>query len=96
MRAADASRPAGAVSCRPGVAFEFSCGRVSTAPLLARPASPTQNLLDAWLSLWQWVFQPAIGVLMLGAVRHSTLQCSCVLPLGNFTVRARAGRGETS
>lgn len=27
-----------------------------------------QNLLDAWLGLWQWVFQPAIGVLMLGAV----------------------------
>ena len=28
-----------------------------------------QGILDAWLSLWQWVFQPAIGVLMLGAVR---------------------------
>lgn len=28
-----------------------------------------QGVLDAWLSLWQWVFQPAIGVLMLGAVR---------------------------
>jgi len=28
-----------------------------------------QDVLDAWLSLWQWVFQPAIGVLMLGAVR---------------------------
>ena len=27
-----------------------------------------QALLDAWFSLWQWVFQPAIGVLMLGAV----------------------------
>lgn len=27
-----------------------------------------QALLDTWLSLWQWVFQPAIGVLMLGAV----------------------------
>ena len=27
-----------------------------------------QALLDAWYPLWQWVFQPAIGVLMLGAV----------------------------
>lgn len=27
-----------------------------------------QHLLDTWLSLWQWVFQPAIGVLMLGAL----------------------------
>lgn len=27
-----------------------------------------QALLDAWFPLWQWVFQPAIGVLMLGAV----------------------------
>jgi hypothetical protein len=32
-----------------------------------------QGVLDAWLSLWQWVFQPAIGVLMLGAVRASLL-----------------------
>lgn len=29
-----------------------------------------QALLDLWLQLWQWVFQPAIGVLMLGAVRN--------------------------
>ena len=27
-------------------------------------------LLDTWLGLWQWVFQPAIGVLMLGAVSY--------------------------
>jgi hypothetical protein len=32
-----------------------------------------QDVLDAWLSLWQWVFQPAIGVLMLGAVRVECL-----------------------
>lgn len=32
-----------------------------------------QHLLDTWLSLWQWVFQPAIGVLMLGAV-----SCGCL------------------
>jgi hypothetical protein len=25
-------------------------------------------VLDTWLLLWQWVFQPAIGVLMLGTV----------------------------
>ena len=28
-----------------------------------------QALLDAWFPLWPLVFQPAIGVLMLGAVR---------------------------
>lgn len=27
-----------------------------------------QKLLDAWYPLWNLVFQPAIGVLMLGAV----------------------------
>ncbi|CAL5228310.1 g11416 [Coccomyxa viridis] len=25
-------------------------------------------LIDAWFPLWQWVFQPAIGTLMLGAL----------------------------
>ena len=34
-----------------------------------------QALLDAWFLLWQWVFQPAIGVLMLGAVSPT---CPCV------------------
>jgi hypothetical protein len=38
--------------------------------LVARSALHTTAVLDAWLSLWQWVFQPAIGVLMLGAVRR--------------------------
>lgn len=32
------------------------------------PAPRPQAVLDAWYSLWQWVFQPALGVLMLGAV----------------------------
>ena len=27
-----------------------------------------QALIDAWFPLWQWVFQPAIGTLMLGAL----------------------------
>ena len=27
-----------------------------------------QKLLDAWYPLWTLVFQPALGVLMLGAV----------------------------
>lgn len=29
-----------------------------------------QRLLDTWFFLWPLVFQPALGVLMLGAVRH--------------------------
>ena len=28
----------------------------------------SSKLLDAWYPLWQWVFQPALGVLMLGAL----------------------------
>lgn len=28
-----------------------------------------QVILDAWLIYWPFIFQPAIGVLMLGAVR---------------------------
>lgn len=42
----------------PATAVSDSC--YATAPL--------QGLLDSWLGLWQLVFQPAIGVLMLGAV----------------------------
>ncbi|PSC75919.1 hypothetical protein C2E20_1148 [Micractinium conductrix] len=38
------------------------------AGLAERSTLQSTNLLDAWLSLWQWVFQPAIGVLMLGAL----------------------------
>ncbi len=33
-----------------------------------KSATGATGLLDAWLALWQWVFQPAIGVLMLGAL----------------------------
>ncbi|KAI7835666.1 hypothetical protein COHA_010405 [Chlorella ohadii] len=38
------------------------------AALAERSALQSTRLLDTWLSLWQWVFQPAIGVLMLGAL----------------------------
>ncbi|KAI3426892.1 hypothetical protein D9Q98_006836 [Chlorella vulgaris] len=38
------------------------------AGLAERSALQSTHLLDTWLSLWQWVFQPAIGVLMLGAL----------------------------
>lgn len=37
-----------------------------------------QALLDAWFPLWPLVFQPAIGVLMLGAVRPFLCHFSCV------------------
>eukprot|EP00889_Picochlorum_renovo_P001108 jgi/Picre1/28138/NNA_003544.t1 len=33
-----------------------------------KSSSGNTGILDAWLGLWQWVFQPAIGVLMLGAI----------------------------
>ncbi len=33
-----------------------------------KSATGVTGVLDAWLALWQWVFQPAIGVLMLGAL----------------------------
>jgi hypothetical protein len=33
-----------------------------------KSATGVTSVLDAWLALWQWVFQPAIGVLMLGAL----------------------------
>lgn len=42
-----------------------------------------QGILDAWLGLWQWVFQPAIGVLMLGAVRASVSVCDFILIILN-------------
>jgi hypothetical protein len=32
-------------------------------------------LLDFWLLCWQWVFQPAIGLLMLGSVSHYCCVC---------------------
>ncbi len=33
-----------------------------------RAAIGSQRLLDAWFPLWPLLFQPAIGVLMLGAL----------------------------
>lgn len=36
--------------------------------LIEKATVGSSNLVDAWLPLWQWVFQPAIGVLMLGAL----------------------------
>lgn len=41
--------------------------------LIERSALQSTFLLDTWLFLWQWLFQPAIGVLMLGAVRGNIL-----------------------
>jgi len=38
-----------------------------------------QALLDAWFPLWPLVFQPALGVLMLGAVRSPSLQTPFLL-----------------
>lgn len=35
---------------------------------LVQQSTGSSALLDSWYSLWQWVFQPAIGVLMLGAL----------------------------
>ena len=39
--------------------------------LAAKTVADSTVLLDTWLQLWQWVFQPAIGVLMLGSVSGS-------------------------
>ncbi|GAB4818683.1 hypothetical protein N2152v2_005729 [Parachlorella kessleri] len=38
------------------------------AGLAQRTVTQSTGLLDSWYSLWQWVFQPALGVLMLGAI----------------------------
>jgi hypothetical protein len=38
------------------------------AGLGEKVALQSSTLLDAWYPLWPWVFQPALGVLMLGAV----------------------------
>lgn len=38
------------------------------AGLVERSAFKSSHLVDIWLSLWQWLWQPAIGVLMLGAL----------------------------
>ncbi len=41
--------------------------------LFSKLSSPMwlQRLLNVWFPLWQLVFQPAIGTLMLGAVSHA-------------------------
>jgi hypothetical protein len=36
--------------------------------LLEKATVQSSNLVDAWLPLWPLVFQPAIGVLMAGAL----------------------------
>lgn len=38
------------------------------AGLVEKATLQSSSLIDAWLPLWQWVFQPAIGVLMAGAL----------------------------
>jgi hypothetical protein len=45
----------------------FALGWLGTGVGL-KAATGVTGVLDAWLALWQWVFQPAIGVLMLGAL----------------------------
>ena len=39
----------------------------------AQTLGKSTGLLDAWYSLWQVVFQPALGVLMLGALASGLL-----------------------
>eukprot|EP00892_Ulva_mutabilis_P012548 jgi/Ulvmu1/9666/UM055_0003.1 len=39
----------------------------------AQTLGKSTGLLDAWYSLWQLVFQPALGVLMLGALASGLL-----------------------
>ena len=40
-----------------------------------------QNLLDSWYPLWTLLFQPALGVLMLGAVGCASLHPSVLTTL---------------
>ena len=61
-----AARPA--CCCCPPNAHSAAADR--TPPLTHR-----QALLDSWFGLWQWVFQPAIGVLMMGAVSACARVC---------------------
>ena len=44
-----------------------------------------QALLDAWFPLWPLVFQPALGVLMLGAVRSPSLHTFITWPEAPFS-----------
>lgn len=39
----------------------------------AQTIGNSTGLLDVWYSLWQLVFQPALGVLMLGALASGLL-----------------------
>ncbi|EIE19697.1 hypothetical protein COCSUDRAFT_54585 [Coccomyxa subellipsoidea C-169] len=52
------------------VDFFFVCAALAwlVAGVGAQTSLQNSALLDAWYPLWQWVFQPAIGVLMLGAL----------------------------
>lgn len=45
-----------------------------------------QALLDAWYPLWRWVFQPAIGVLMLGAVSAPLTMIMASFPFSSCLV----------
>lgn len=42
------------------------------AGLGERAAANTTHLIDAWLPLWPIVFQPALGLLMLGTIVQGT------------------------
>lgn len=43
------------------------------AGLGEKAAIDTTVLIDAWLPLWPSVFQPALGVLMLGTIVQGTI-----------------------
>ncbi|CAK0785860.1 hypothetical protein CVIRNUC_009072 [Coccomyxa viridis] len=50
--------------------FFFVCAALAwlVAGAGAKTVLNNSVLIDAWFPLWQWVFQPAIGTLMLGAL----------------------------
>ncbi|BDA46739.1 hypothetical protein COCOBI_09-1920 [Coccomyxa sp. Obi] len=50
--------------------FFFVCAALAwlVAGVGVKASLDNSALLDVWYPLWQWVFQPAIGVLMLGAI----------------------------
>ncbi|CAL8471352.1 g10894 [Coccomyxa elongata] len=50
--------------------FFFVCAALAwlVAGVGVKASLDNSALLDVWYPLWQWVFQPAIGVLMLGAL----------------------------
>jgi len=63
------------------------------AAVAAKTVLGTSGLLDIWLQLWQWVFQPAIGVLMLGAVSYFSFrtQFVCNARINHCFVNAAVG-----